>query len=127
LFDWLSCSDGLPRPQMDDIEALNFDDLSAVAKLTREARYNDILQARLLVQTPTAGYACLLLSATSACFAEDSGTRPQGSCRGRATTTPSGAAPPQRVRAAMDEASTSDQAVADGAVGGALEEDPVYK
>ncbi len=29
---------------MDDIEALNFDDLTAVAKLTSEPRYNDVLQ-----------------------------------------------------------------------------------
>ncbi len=29
--------------QMDDVEALNFDDLSAVAKLSREPRYESIL------------------------------------------------------------------------------------
>lgn len=33
-----------PPAQMDDIEALNFDDLTAVAKLTSEARYSDVLE-----------------------------------------------------------------------------------
>jgi hypothetical protein len=30
--------------QLDDVEALNYDDLKAVAKLTSEARYGDVMQ-----------------------------------------------------------------------------------
>ena len=30
--------------QLDDVEALNYDDLKAVAKLTSEARYHDVMQ-----------------------------------------------------------------------------------
>ena len=33
------------RLQMDDIEALNYDDLESVAKLNSSARYKDIMQA----------------------------------------------------------------------------------
>lgn len=35
--------------QMDDIEALNYDDLEAVAKLMSSARYKDIIQVCALV------------------------------------------------------------------------------
>ncbi|KXZ56164.1 hypothetical protein GPECTOR_1g140 [Gonium pectorale] len=61
---------------MDDIEALNFDDLSAVAKLTSETRYRDVLQ---------------------------------------------------RVRAAVEEASTSGADNGERRTAGPLEEDPTYK
>lgn len=40
---WLACA--VPV-QLDDIEALNYDDLSAVAKLSGSALYKDVIQVR---------------------------------------------------------------------------------
>lgn len=47
----LSCK---PAPQLDDIESLNYDDLSAVAKLASSAQYADVMQVRKHAGSPKA-------------------------------------------------------------------------